>query len=298
MNDKTTRRAAASRPRNVSRNASAGANANIGSQTGRPTGRPSNGKRSAKRRRRPNPLLLLLTAAVTLFALWKLGGEVLDKTQSRALVEEMRAQAVQTPTTEPTEIAPDMEFAPITVDFEQMWQSYPDLVAWLYCPGTSLNYPVVQTDNNQFYVSHLPNGQESASGALFVDCTNSYGFADANTLIYGHDMKDGSMFGNLHNYSMPDYYSRHKDIYLLTPGQNYRMEILTAAVVSDDSWVYEMKMDEARRKTWALDAHRLSLVGTQATADLEAEHYLTLSTCSYEYENARFVLIGSLKEIY
>lgn len=260
----------------------------------------SSPRRRRRRRRRPNPLPLVLTAALTLFALWKLGGELADKFQSRSLMEQMRTQAVETAPTLPGETAPSepVEVAPISVDFGELWLYYPDLVAWLYCPGTSLNYPVVQTDNNQFYVNHLPDGRESAGGSLFVDCTNSYGFTDGNTVIYGHDMKDGTMFGYLHNFDSQEYYQNHSDLYLLTPGQNYRVEILSAAVVPDNSWVYEMKLEGEPLRKWAAQAYGLSTVGTQATADLEAERYLTLSTCSYEYENARFVVIGSLKEIF
>ena len=266
--------------------------------------------RKRPRRRRHNPLALLLTALLIAVSFWKMTSELVDKIQSRKLMTQMADQAL-VEVTQPTETQPimpsrpeqttptePMEFAPIAVDFSELWHSYPDLVAWLYCPTNSLNYPVMQTDNNLFYVDHRPDGKKSAGGALFVDCTNAWDFSDANTVIYGHDMKDGSMFGYLHNYDSRDYYEKHSDIYLLTPGRNYRIEILATAVVPDDSWLYWKQMDAQQRKEWAMDVYQLSVIGTQNTADLEAEHYVTLSTCSYEYENARFVVVGSLKKIY
>lgn len=266
--------------------------------------------RKRRRRRKPNPLALILTALLIAVSFWKMTSELVDKLQSRKLMTQMADQAL-VEVTQPTETQPTisnqpeepasaepMEFAPITVDFSELWRSYPDLVAWLYCPTNSLNYPVMQTDNNQFYVDHRPDGKESAGGALFVDCTNAWDFSDANTVIYGHDMKDGTMFGYLHNYDNRDYYEKHSDIYLLTPGRNYRIEILATAVVPDDSWLYWKQMDAQQRKEWAMDVYQLSVIGTQNTADLDAEHYVTLSTCSYEYENARFVVVGSLKKIY
>lgn len=259
--------------------------------------------RRKRRRRRRNPIPLILTALLIVVSFWKLTSELVDKYQSRKIMEEMAEQALeevaQPEATQPeeSEIVEPMEFAPISVDFSELWLYYPDLVAWLYCPTTNLNYPVVQTDNNQFYVNHLPNGKESAGGALFVDCTNAWDFSDANTIIYGHDMKDGTMFGYLHNYDSREYYEQHGEIYLLTPTQNYRLEILSTAVVPDDSWLYAKQMDDAQRRKWASEVYGISIIGTQSTANLEAERYLTLSTCSYEYENARFVVVGSLKKI-
>lgn len=263
----------------------------------------SDRQRNCRRRRKRNPLPLILTVLVIVISFWKMTSELMDKYQSRKLMKQMAEQAVEEVTqpeeTQQSETASSepMEFAPISVDFNELWHYYPDLVAWLYCPTNSLNYPVVQTDNNQFYMDHLPNGKESAGGSLFVDCTNTWDFSDANTVIYGHDMKDGTMFGYLHNYDSRDYYEKHRDIYLLTPGQNYRLEILSAAVVPDDSWLYAKHMDKEQRKQWAMDVYRLSVIGTQNTANLEAEHYVTLSTCSYEYDNARFVVVASLKKI-
>ena len=274
----------------------------------------SSHKRKRRRRRNPNPLVLILTALLIAVSFWKMTSELVDKIQSRKLVAQMADQAL-VELTQPTETQPaetqsttphqpeepasaePMEFAPISVDFNELLHHYPDLVAWLYCPTTSLNYPVMQTDNNQFYVDHRPDGKESAGGSLFLDCTNAGDFSDANTVIYGHDMKDGTMFGYLHNYDNREYYKKHSDIYLLTPEWNYRLEILAAAVVPDDSWLYAKRMDARQRKDWAMDVYLLSMIGTQDTADLEAEHYVTLSTCSYEYENARFVLVASLKKL-
>lgn len=271
--------------------------------------RASNRRKKHRGRRKRNPLPLILTVLVIIVSFWKLTSELADKYASRKLMAQMAEQAVAE-ATQPEETHPEethsaetrptepMEFAPISVDFNELWLYYPDLVAWLYCPTNSLNYPVVQTDNNQFYMTHLPNGRESAGGSLFIDCINEGDFSDANTVIYGHDMKDGTMFGYLHNYDSREYYEKHGDIYLLTPGQNYRLEILSAAVVPDDSWLYAKRMDEQWRKNWAKEVYRLSMIGTQNTANLEAEHYVTLSTCSYEYDNARFVVVASLKEIY
>lgn len=224
--------------------------------------------------------------------------------RSKQYLSDLAAQAVQEETlpmqTGTGESAPaeEVEFAPIQVDFSELWRSSPDVCAWLYCPGTSINYPVVQTDNNQYYMHRLPNGKESAGGSLFMDCTNAWNFSDANSVIYGHDMKDGTMFGYLHNFDSQSYYEDHPVMYLLTPGRNYRVDIFCTAVVPSDSWVYEMQMDGYRLDLWLDKAEDASLTEPLSPVNRGAGQYLTLSTCSYEYENARFVVIGSLKKIY
>ena len=239
-----------------------------------------------------------------LFALWNLTAELADKFRSKQHLDELAAQAVQensqfsTGETQHLQDTQPMEFAPIQVDFLELMRYYPDIVGWLYCPGTSINYPVMQTDNNQYYMHRLPNGKESAGGSLFVDCTNTWGFSDTNTVIYGHDMKDGTMFGYLHNYDTQSYYEDHPVFYLLTPGCNYRVDIVCTAVIPSDSWLYQKQMDAEQLQAWIAETARISLIRPTVQFGQGTEHFLTLSTCSYEYANARFVVIGALKKIY
>lgn len=242
-----------------------------------------------------------------LFSLWKLTSELTDKIRSKQYLENLAAQAVEentlpleetVPASLPLQETEPMEFAPIQVDFEELRLYYPDIVAWLHCPGTSINYPVVQADNNDYYVHRLPDGQESAGGSLFVDSSNSWDFSDANTIIYGHDMQDGSMFGYLHNFDSQTYYEKHPVFYLLTPVYNYRMDIFCGAVVPSDSDLYRLKMNADELQSWLNRVNRASVIHPNTMIDRNAEHFLTLSTCSYEYGDARFVVIGSLKQIH
>lgn len=263
--------------------------------------------RRRRRKQRRNPLPLILTAMLILFSLWKLTSELTDKIRSKQYLENLAAQTVEENTLPSEETVPaslplqetePMEFAPIQVDFEELRLYYPDVIAWLCCPGTSINYPVVQTDNNDYYVHRLPNGQESAGGSLFADCSNSWDFSDANTIIYGHDMHDGSMFGYLHNFDSQTYYEKHPVFYLLTPVYNYRMDIFCGAVVPSDSDLYRLKMNADELQSWLDRVNRASVIHPNTMIDRNTEHFLTLSTCSYEYEDARFVVIGSLKQIH
>ena len=263
--------------------------------------------RRKRRKKRRIPLFPLLTAALLAFSLWKLTGELLDSYRSRQYLDRLAAQVVAENThpapedTEPPrQNAPTepVEFAPIQVNFQELARYYPDIAGWLYCPGTNINYPVVQAENNEYYMHRLPNGEESAGGSLFLDCTNDWNFADANSVIYGHDMKDGTMFGYLHNFDSQSYYEDHPVFYLLTPGRNYRMDIFCTAVVPSDSDLYAMRMEDGALQDWISKTASRSLICPNVPVNREAEHFLTLSTCSYEYENARFVVVGALKRIY
>ena len=88
--------------------------------------------------------------------------------------------------------------AVLSVDFETLLAENPDTVAWLHMPATGLNDPVVHyAEDNDYYLHRAFDGSESAAGSIYLECTNGPDFADAHSLVYGHNMADGSMFGAL-----------------------------------------------------------------------------------------------------
>ena len=93
---------------------------------------------------------------------------------------------------------------PITVDFDVLRAQNPDVVGWLYCADTPVNYPIVQGGDNDFYLDHAFDGSEDAGGTLFFDCRNRLSPLDQNLLLYGHRMKDDSMFGSVIGYTEQD----------------------------------------------------------------------------------------------
>ena len=91
------------------------------------------------------------------------------------------------------------------VDFESLRESGPDIIGWLNLPDTVINYPVTQTDDNEYYLHHLYDGTYNKVGCLFADYENKADFSDRNTIIYGHNMRDGSMFAVLNEYDEQSY---------------------------------------------------------------------------------------------
>lgn len=181
---------------------------------------------------------------------------------------------------------------PLRVDFDVLQEENPDIVGWLYCKDTPINYPVVQGEDNQYYVHHMTDGTSNAGGAIFLDFRNSSGFQDWNSVIYGHNMRNKSMFGSLENYKQQSYYDEHPVIWLLTRECAYRINLYAGFVTAADSESYTMYQSEEELNAY-LDSVAAKSTFTSWMGREMVHNIVTLSTCSYEYNSARYVLIGS-----
>lgn len=178
------------------------------------------------------------------------------------------------------------------VDFEALREINPDLVGWIYIEGTDINYPVVQGADNQYYLKHLFTGEWNSSGCIFLDARNSTDLSDRNSILYGHHMKDGSMFHGLMEYKSQEYYEEHPTVLFLTPDANYEVKIFAGYVASvdTDAWTVGFSSD-SEFEQWLQSAKERSCFTSEITPAV-TDRILTLSTCSYEFNNARFVLLG------
>ncbi len=191
----------------------------------------------------------------------------------------------------------DLNVAPITIDFAALTAASSDVVGWLYCEGTAINYPIVQSEDNAYYLHRLFDGTYNSGGSLFLDYRNSFDFTDSNSVVYGHNMKDGSMFGTLVNYKDAEYFTEHPVMYLLTPDKDYKIEIFAGCVTDYKSEAYTKNFEtEAEAEEFIQAAYATSTFtsGVEVTA---ADKIITLSTCSYEFDNARYVIFGKLTEL-
>lgn len=186
-----------------------------------------------------------------------------------------------------------METAPIEVDFEALWETNEDVVGWIYCEDTPINFPVVQAEDNDHYLHRLIDGTRNSSGTLFADYRNADDFSDSNTIIYGHNMKNKGMFGTLSNYKQQSYYDEHPLMWLLTPDGNYKVELIAGYVTSSTSEIYSFGQAEEEVLALAEQSIEKSTFASDFQV-LQGDRFVTLSTCSYEYDNARYVLIGRL----
>jgi sortase B len=181
------------------------------------------------------------------------------------------------------------------VDFAALTAINGDAIGWLYCPDTVIDYPVMGAENYTYYLRHLPDGTYNINGSLFLDYSCQRDFSDPLSVIYGHNMKTEKMFGTLVNYKNQAYFDQHPYLYLYTPSQNYRIALLYGAVVSAEAWTRE-GMNENEEALMAYAAEHTTFQSPEEYTG--AENLVVLSTCSYEYENARYFVVGLLQPEY
>lgn len=186
------------------------------------------------------------------------------------------------------------EICPIAVNWKELKKMNPDIVGWIYGEDTKINYPVVQGKDNTFYLTHMADRSKNSSGSIFMDCRNTEWSEFSNEILYGHHMKNGSMFAELQKYKSQEYYEAHSCFYYLTETGNYRLEILRAGILTGDSELYHLAFEsqeerEAYVKRWDGKSKIVPVFSEKNDTPL-----MTLSTCSYETKNARFVVQGQL----
>lgn len=198
--------------------------------------------------------------------------------------------------TEPDAEYITLETAPIEVDFDLLLEKNQDIVGWLYSEDTPINLPVVQSADNNYYLRRLLDGTWNSSGTLFADYRNAGDFSDNNTIIYGHNMKSKQMFGTLSYYKEQSYFNEHPVMWLLTPDGNYKIELVAGYVTPTTSDVYSFDQSEEEVFAMVQQAIKSSTFHSDVVVN-QGDRFLTLSTCSYEYDNARYVLIGRLNPL-
>lgn len=180
------------------------------------------------------------------------------------------------------------------MDFEALWQTCPDVVGWIRLEDSVIDYPVVLGEDNDFYLHHLADGTENRAGCIMMDEANSGDFRDDVTILHGHHMRTGAMFGGLADYKKEAYYQTHKIIRLYTPAGDCDVAVFAAYTVNGYTFGYPTSFEDETE----FDAFlRRALSSTPYETDVEVaygDHLLMLSTCAYSYEGARFVVVGKI----
>lgn len=184
---------------------------------------------------------------------------------------------------------------PIAVDFYRLYEINKDVVAWLYAPDTEINYVVAQAGDNDYYLHRLLNGVSASGGTLFTDFRNDAGFTDWNTVIYGHNMKNGTMLAPLMDYLRPGYYEEHPVMYLYMPEHRYKLELIAGYTTNVNDLIYSIPATKEERNEIIDHANMVSSF-ISGIAIGEEDKLVTLSTCSYAYNDARYVVIGRIVE--
>lgn len=198
---------------------------------------------------------------------------------------------------EETESGREEEYA--LSGYENLLKINPQVLGWIAVPGTQLSFPLLQGEDNDFYLHHDIYGQASRYGAIFADYRADLYGGESNIIIYGHHMRNGSMFGSLKEYDNVSYYEEHPSFFLFLPEEEREYEII--AVLRND--IYSRKeepfqyYDYARIETkemfdeycQGIKSH--SLYDTGLTAEY-GDELVTLCTCSYSGRDQRLLVVG------
>lgn len=199
---------------------------------------------------------------------------------------------------EETQTNDDTELSAI----ELLLKENSDFKGWITVPNTKIDNPIYQTDNNDFYLTHNQQKQKSVYGALFFDCKNviTESETDKNLVIYGHHMKNGSMFANLTKYKQLSFYKQNPTIEFSTLYKKgtykiYAAFVLNASKADDNDYIYNISrksfIDDDDFDSWVNEARQRSLINTGVDVK-NGDNIITLVTCTYDFDNARFVVMA------
>ena len=225
-------------------------------------------------------------ALIRIFLEYKQGEDTYQEIEEQFAVQEQTEPETEGGTGE--EAAED-RFEPLSIDFQALRAVYPDVYGWIQMPGLDVSYPVVQGPDNDYYLYRMVDGEENNAGSIFVEQSNGAKFQDANTILYGHNMKNGSMFGKLKKYGEEEFYKENPSFYLYTEDGAWQYDIFSVRVVSAVGGSYQISFaSEADFEAYIDTAIRTSMYDTGVVPGA-GDTLVTLSTCTSSDENRLIV---------
>ncbi len=191
---------------------------------------------------------------------------------------------------------PDDVLPPV-MTYEEYKAKNSDVVGWITVPNTKIDYPVVRGKDNEFYLVHNVEKESSKHGAVFMDYRNADPQQQRHIILHGHNMKNGTMFHDLNNYKQRSFFEQNRTITFIWDGVVTKWEVFAAFVwPGDNSNVYETRFYDDQdfanyMKDWIdfVSNVKYSIVEKSVTIQ-PSDQVLTLSTCTYEYDNSRFLV--------
>ena len=204
------------------------------------------------------------------------------------------------PTAEPPKVGTVTERAlRYSVDFDSLRAVNEDVIGWMIQEGTEINFPIVQGEDNEYYLTHLYTGAVNRTGSIFADAGNSPYFTDMCTYLYGHNRKNGSMFASLPNYLDEEYYRAHPTMTVITPYEDYAAEIFACVRESaeqEETWRVKQFSGRGEYEAFVqsiLDRSRLDTGIVPQWGD----PLLALCTCTNEVHEERYIVFARLRPI-
>ena len=252
-------------------------------------------------------ILTLLCLAVFLFSAWKLVGIFQEYREAEQLYNDAANEFTTLNSDQDKEHAvpvPTMrEQAPVEVDFSNLLKINDDIIGWIYMEDTVVNYPLLQGENNLYYLDKTLYKKYLASGSIYLDCDNEPDFSDAHSIIFGHNMKNHTMFGDLSDLRDEDYLKEHPYVDLiLTDGTWMRYEICSMYRAHVEDGTFRAPLNKAKNFKPFMELITEKNMHADSELDLpvvqEEDKVLTLSTCTEDSADLeRFVVHAVLVSV-
>lgn len=223
----------------------------------------------------------------------KLGKELVEI--AKPTVNEVEGELINPPKSKESDYWYYIKFPFYNVDFTELLRKNSDTVAFINVPNTNINYPIVQTKDNKYYLTHAFDKSKNDAGWVFMDYRNKANFSDSNTIIYGHGRLNKTVFGSLKN-TLTSQWQNNKDNYVInisTPKANYVYQIFSIYTIEQEAYYLTNNFSTTKKKEeWLKIMQKRSIVNLNVELS-NTDKVITLSTCENNY-GSRIVVHGKL----
>ena len=223
-------------------------------------------------------ILRIIFITLLLFSLYNIIYWIIDNKNNTNQIEKIKNYAV-------IDNIENME-----INFDSLEKENSDIVAWIKVEGTEVNYPVVQTSDNNYYLTHSFDKSLNKAGWIFADCSNKFDGSDKNIVLYGHNRRDGSMFSSLRNILKADWYNNktNRNVTLITKDEKLKYEVFSVYQVENEEYYLTTNFTKQSFKEYLQLVKNRSIIDFEVSLN-ENDELLTLSTCAND-NNYRVVL--------
>ena len=237
--------------------------------------------------------VLLGCLAAFLFAGWKLATAFIEYRRGEENYESIIQDAVILPSKE-IEDKSEEELLPV-IDWAKLKSMSPDFIGWLYIPDTSIQYPIVSSKDDEYYLSHTFDRTKNSCGSIFMDKSNKKDFTSDNTVLHGHNMKNGTMFGSLRKFEDKAYWEKHPYIWIIREDTAVKYEIFAVSITEAAGDVYTLEFaTEKSFQNYIADRKKVDAIFDTGVNVATSDRILTLSTCTSDTETGRRVVQAKL----
>lgn len=183
------------------------------------------------------------------------------------------------------------------INFQELNAINEEIIGWIRIGALDLSYPVAQAADNDYYLHRTFERVDNFAGCIFLNCDNTRYFTDQNTIIYGHNMKNGSMFGTLKKFEEPGVYEKNPYFWIFTPEFIYQYRIFSCSLVNKIGDPYRTRFTTEDFQNFINTSMENSMVDNSGIEVTTEDRIVTLSTCTGD-DSTRLIVQGKLEQIY